>query len=263
MIVIVGGGITGLAAAYELARRDVAFLAARGIADARRPDPHRARRRLHDRRAARLDAGAEAGGASSSARSSDSAAQLMTDARRARRSSCATGGSIRCPRRRSSAFRRRSRRCGDTTLLDWPARLRAGARAARSSGRRPRTSRSAAFFRRRFGPATVDLIAQPLLGGIHAGDIERLSMRSVFPRLLDRGATDAAASRGSLRWRSARRRHRHVPCASRRHGRARRRDRDARCHAAPCARAPRPRRSQRRGSGWTVAAGADGSMRPP
>ncbi len=42
-----------------------------------------------------------------------------------------------------------------------------------------------AFFRRRFGPEAVDLIAQPLLGGIHAGDIEQLSMRSLFPRLLD------------------------------------------------------------------------------
>jgi len=42
-----------------------------------------------------------------------------------------------------------------------------------------------AFFRRRFGPEAVDLIAQPLLGGIHAGDIEQLSMRSLFPRLLE------------------------------------------------------------------------------
>ena len=41
------------------------------------------------------------------------------------------------------------------------------------------------FFRRRFGAASVDLIAQPLLGGIHAGDIETLSMQSLFPRLLD------------------------------------------------------------------------------
>jgi oxygen-dependent protoporphyrinogen oxidase len=40
------------------------------------------------------------------------------------------------------------------------------------------------FFRRRFGRASVDLIAQPLLGGIHAGDIETLSMRSLFPKLL-------------------------------------------------------------------------------
>src|SRR3954468_7497290 len=42
-----------------------------------------------------------------------------------------------------------------------------------------------AFFRRRFGADAVDLIAQPLLGGIHAGDIEQLSMRSLFPRLLE------------------------------------------------------------------------------
>jgi len=41
------------------------------------------------------------------------------------------------------------------------------------------------FFRRRFGPEAVDLIAQPLLGGIHAGDVDELSMRSLFPRLLD------------------------------------------------------------------------------
>ena len=41
------------------------------------------------------------------------------------------------------------------------------------------------FFRRRFGPEAVDLIGQPLLGGIHAGDIEQLSMRSLFPRLLE------------------------------------------------------------------------------
>jgi oxygen-dependent protoporphyrinogen oxidase len=31
----------------------------------------------------------------------------------------------------------------------------------------------------------VALVAQPLLGGIHAGDIERLSMRSLFPRLVE------------------------------------------------------------------------------
>ena len=42
-----------------------------------------------------------------------------------------------------------------------------------------------AFFRRRFGEEAAELVAQPLLGGIHAGDIEQLSMRSLFPRLLD------------------------------------------------------------------------------
>ena len=42
-----------------------------------------------------------------------------------------------------------------------------------------------AFFRRRFGAETVTAIAEPLLGGIHAGDIEALSIRSLFPRFVD------------------------------------------------------------------------------
>jgi protoporphyrinogen/coproporphyrinogen III oxidase len=40
------------------------------------------------------------------------------------------------------------------------------------------------FFSRRCGPATVSLIAEPLLGGIHAGDVQQLSIRSVAPRLV-------------------------------------------------------------------------------
>ena len=51
----------------------------------------------------------------------------------------------------------------------------------------------AGFFSRRFGAATVGLIAEPLLGGIHSGSVERLSMRSLFPRF-----PDAEARRGSV-----------------------------------------------------------------
>ena len=50
----------------------------------------------------------------------------------------------------------------------------------------------ASFFRRRFGDTTVRLIAEPLLGGIHAGNIEQLSMRALFPRLVE------AERRGSV-----------------------------------------------------------------
>jgi len=55
------------------------------------------------------------------------------------------------------------------------------------------------FFRRRFGSEAVDLIAQPLLGGIHAGDIDTLSMRALFPALLaaerERGSVMPEAGR--------------------------------------------------------------------
>ena len=42
-----------------------------------------------------------------------------------------------------------------------------------------------AFVRRRFGEEAVTYLAEPLLAGIHAGDVERLSMRALFPRLLE------------------------------------------------------------------------------
>lgn len=58
------------------------------------------------------------------------------------------------------------------------------------------------FFRRRFGRATVGLVAEPLLGGIHAGDIESLSIASLFPRFVE-----AEARRGSV-LRSLRQTHR-------------------------------------------------------
>ncbi len=70
-------------------------------------------------------------------------------------------------------------------LLPWPARLRMAIEPLIPARRSQDDESIGSFFRRRFGAATVDLIAQPLLGGIHAGDIEQLSMRALFPRLLE------------------------------------------------------------------------------
>jgi oxygen-dependent protoporphyrinogen oxidase len=75
-------------------------------------------------------------------------------------------------------------------LLPWPARLRMALEPLVPARRAQEDESIGSFFRRRFGAATVDLIAQPLLGGIHAGDIEHLSMRALFPRLLDAERTD-------------------------------------------------------------------------
>jgi protoporphyrinogen/coproporphyrinogen III oxidase len=77
-------------------------------------------------------------------------------------------------------------------LLPWHARVRLALEPL-IPRQIPEDESVASFFRRRFGEATVDLIASPLLGGIHAGDIERLSIRSLFPRFLE-----AEARRGSV-----------------------------------------------------------------
>ncbi|MGE3277793.1 MAG: protoporphyrinogen oxidase [Vicinamibacterales bacterium] len=81
-----------------------------------------------------------------------------------------------------------------TRLFSWPGKLRMGMEVVI-----PRRADAGAdesigsFMRRRFGQEAVTYLAEPLLAGIHAGDVERLSMRSLFPRLLD-----AEQNRGSV-----------------------------------------------------------------
>lgn len=41
------------------------------------------------------------------------------------------------------------------------------------------------FIGRRFGQEVVTYLAEPLLAGIHAGDVNRLSMRALFPRFME------------------------------------------------------------------------------
>src|SRR5690606_27232411 len=50
-----------------------------------------------------------------------------------------------------------------------------------------------AFLAARYGRELVDHVVGPLLGGINAGDVDRLSLRAVTPQL-----ADAAADGGSL-----------------------------------------------------------------
>lgn len=40
------------------------------------------------------------------------------------------------------------------------------------------------FIRRRFGQEALDYLAEPLLAGIHAGDVDQLSIHALFPRLV-------------------------------------------------------------------------------
>jgi oxygen-dependent protoporphyrinogen oxidase len=51
----------------------------------------------------------------------------------------------------------------------------------------------ASFIRRRFGAQASEYLAEPLLAGIHAGDIERLAIQLLFP-----GLVEAEASHGSV-----------------------------------------------------------------
>ena len=53
----------------------------------------------------------------------------------------------------------------------------------------------ASFFERRFGREAVDYIAEPLLAGIHAGHADRLSIHALFPRLVEAERTHGSVIR--------------------------------------------------------------------
>jgi oxygen-dependent protoporphyrinogen oxidase len=80
-----------------------------------------------------------------------------------------------------------------TRLFSWPAKLRMAAEVRL----RPRPDAGdesiASFLGRHFGPEAVERIGEPLLAGIHAGDPDRLSMLSAFPRFVE-----MERNRGSL-----------------------------------------------------------------
>lgn len=72
-----------------------------------------------------------------------------------------------------------------SSLFTWGGKLRMACEVVVPRGAPAEDESIAAFVRRRFGGEAVDYLAEPLLAGIHAGDVERLSMRALFPRLLE------------------------------------------------------------------------------
>ena len=72
-----------------------------------------------------------------------------------------------------------------TRLFSWTAKLRMGMEWFIPPRRDDRDESIGSFMRRRFGEEAVAYLAEPLLAGIHAGDVNKLSMRSSFPRLIE------------------------------------------------------------------------------
>ncbi len=68
-------------------------------------------------------------------------------------------------------------------LLTWKAKLRLLSEpwVPRDDGHEDESL--ASFIRRRLGPEVLDLVIGPMLAGIYAGDAEQMSVRSTFPQL--------------------------------------------------------------------------------
>ena len=86
-----------------------------------------------------------------------------------------------------------------SSLFPLPAKLRMAAELFIPRRKKTDDESIAQFVRRRFGSEAVTYIAEPLLAGIHAGDVERLSMRALFPRLIDAEAKSGSVIRAFRR----------------------------------------------------------------
>lgn len=71
------------------------------------------------------------------------------------------------------------------SLFSLGGKMRMALEAVIPRGRTDDDESIGAFVRRRFGEEAADYLADPLLAGIHAGDADRLSVQALFPRLVE------------------------------------------------------------------------------
>lgn len=69
-----------------------------------------------------------------------------------------------------------------TGLFSWPGKFRAAADFFMPASKEKGDQSLGEFFRRRLGDEVVENLIEPLLSGIYAGDIDRLSLLSTFPQ---------------------------------------------------------------------------------
>jgi oxygen-dependent protoporphyrinogen oxidase len=72
-----------------------------------------------------------------------------------------------------------------TGLFTWSGKARMGAELFVARRDDDGDESIGSFMTRRFGREATTYLAEPLLAGIHAGDVDRLSMKALFPRLME------------------------------------------------------------------------------
>jgi oxygen-dependent protoporphyrinogen oxidase len=192
--VIVGGGISGLAAAFELQQRGVPFLLVEGT-------PRLGGLIRTDRvDGFVIDAGPDALIAQKPAGLALCHDLGIADRLRSPLSSATSivrGGRLRpLPPGAALGIPTSIPAFAASSAFSLPGKTRMAAELLVPPRRPvPDDESIASFMGRRFGREAVDYLADPLLAGIHGGDAARLSMRLLFPRLLEAEATSGSVIR--------------------------------------------------------------------
>lgn len=72
-----------------------------------------------------------------------------------------------------------------TPILSWPGKLRMALELFKRVRREESDESLAEFVRRRFGREALDRIAQPMIAGIYTADPEKLSLKATFPAFIE------------------------------------------------------------------------------
>ena len=72
-----------------------------------------------------------------------------------------------------------------TRLFSWLGKIRMGAELFVPAKTGDEDESIGSFVTRRFGREATEYLAEPLLAGIHAGDVDKLSIRALFPRFVE------------------------------------------------------------------------------
>jgi protoporphyrinogen/coproporphyrinogen III oxidase len=91
-------------------------------------------------------------------------------------------------------------------LLSWPGKIRMGLEYFLPPQASEADESLGAFVRRRLGQEALEKIAEPLLAGIYAGSIDSMSLLATFPRLRELETKHGGLIRGMLAQRRAMRR---------------------------------------------------------
>ena len=85
-----------------------------------------------------------------------------------------------------------------TGLLTWATKIRMGLELLRAPRAMPRDESVTEFVKDHYGSEAVDYLAEPLLSGIYGGDPSELSAASVLPRLVELAKRYGSLTRGVL-----------------------------------------------------------------
>jgi oxygen-dependent protoporphyrinogen oxidase len=85
-----------------------------------------------------------------------------------------------------------------TSLLGWKTKFRMGIELLRAPRPKPGDESVADFIQEHYGAEAVDYLAEPLLSGIYGGDPSQLSVASVLPRFVELANQYGSLTRGVL-----------------------------------------------------------------